>query len=218
MNYYKMNRKKDTYSRILECAESLFAQKGYEGTSTRQIASEARIAVHTLHYHFGGKRQLYLAVLEKAIIPVRDIVNKYAAELLNQEVKDGRALKETIIKIIDELFAMLFSNPNYSLLFYRTWVEQDEDLMTFGWEYALSSMQEWARHIEDTADKKLTRDIDLSLFFMSVAWMYWGLFIQPQFLGDLLDIDHKSPEYLSKVKAHAKEMTLRMLGQRGFNG
>ena len=48
---------------LLASAEDVFAQKGYEGATTGQIAKQAGIPKATLHYHFGTKEELYRQVL-----------------------------------------------------------------------------------------------------------------------------------------------------------
>lgn len=50
--------------RLLLAARELFAEKGYEKTSTREIADRVGANVALIAYHFGGKEELYLAVLE----------------------------------------------------------------------------------------------------------------------------------------------------------
>lgn len=50
-------------SRILEVAEKLFAENGFDGTSVRQIAREADINVAMISYYFGSKEKLLDALL-----------------------------------------------------------------------------------------------------------------------------------------------------------
>lgn len=49
--------------RLIEVARGLFAEKGLEGTSTRDIAKAANLNVSLISYYFGGKEGLYKAVL-----------------------------------------------------------------------------------------------------------------------------------------------------------
>lgn len=53
----------DTRSQLLEAAIRLFALHGFDGVTTRQLAAEAGANVAAIAYHFGGKRELYRAVL-----------------------------------------------------------------------------------------------------------------------------------------------------------
>ncbi len=50
-------------ARILKVARQIFGDYGYHGTTTRMIAKEVGIDISTLHYHWGGKKDLYEAVV-----------------------------------------------------------------------------------------------------------------------------------------------------------
>ncbi|TCP53801.1 TetR family transcriptional regulator [Tumebacillus sp. BK434] len=56
----------DVKTRILDAAKRLFADKGFEATSVRQICEEAGANVALVSYHFGGKEKLLFAVLDSA--------------------------------------------------------------------------------------------------------------------------------------------------------
>ncbi len=53
----------DTRSRLLEAAGQTFAEHGYRATTVREICRRARANIAALHYHFGGKKEMYEAVL-----------------------------------------------------------------------------------------------------------------------------------------------------------
>lgn len=48
--------------RIMDVAEALFGQLGFEATSTRSIALKAGVKLGMVHYHFASKRQLFVEV------------------------------------------------------------------------------------------------------------------------------------------------------------
>jgi AcrR family transcriptional regulator len=50
--------------RLLKVALQLFAQKGFESTSVREIASAAEVTKPTIYYHFKSKEGLYLELLD----------------------------------------------------------------------------------------------------------------------------------------------------------
>jgi AcrR family transcriptional regulator len=58
-------RPADVPGRILDVAEELFGRAGYAGTTTRAIASRARLNVGQLHYHFESKRAIFEAVVQR---------------------------------------------------------------------------------------------------------------------------------------------------------
>ncbi|WP_180564221.1 TetR/AcrR family transcriptional regulator [Chryseobacterium sp. JV274] len=49
---------------ILFAAEKLFAEKGFEGTSTREIAKDANVNISMISYYFGSKEKLYEKLVE----------------------------------------------------------------------------------------------------------------------------------------------------------
>ena len=57
----------DKQLQIIETAEKLFADKGFKGTSVRDIAEEAGINVAMISYYFGSKEQLMEAIFEVRI-------------------------------------------------------------------------------------------------------------------------------------------------------
>lgn len=63
--------KQDKKEYILEVAERVFGELGYEGASTRHLATEAGVNMAMLNYYFGSKDGLLKAVLERRINVLR---------------------------------------------------------------------------------------------------------------------------------------------------
>lgn len=64
-----MEKVKDENSktRILEAATALFAQKGFDGTSIREICKKANVNLCMISYYWGGKQELYQGIIENLI-------------------------------------------------------------------------------------------------------------------------------------------------------
>ncbi|TDJ66794.1 MAG: TetR/AcrR family transcriptional regulator [Planctomycetota bacterium] len=56
-----------TKDRILDAAERLFAEKGYDAASLRGVTGEAGVNLASVGYHFGGKANLFRAVFERRV-------------------------------------------------------------------------------------------------------------------------------------------------------
>jgi len=78
---------------ILDAADELFAQKGYDGTSTNDILEKVGIARGTLYHHFKSKEEIMDALIER-----------YSLRLLSQakEIAEDRSIPivERIIRVV----------------------------------------------------------------------------------------------------------------------
>ena len=61
-----------TRAELLAVATEVFAEDGYSGARVDEIAERTRTTKRMIYYYFGGKEQLYLAVLEEAYRGIRD--------------------------------------------------------------------------------------------------------------------------------------------------
>jgi AcrR family transcriptional regulator len=59
-----------TKDRILDAAESLFMEHGFEATSLRAITAAAGVNLASVNYHFGSKEELFQAVLTRRLDPM----------------------------------------------------------------------------------------------------------------------------------------------------
>ncbi|MAL98699.1 MAG: TetR family transcriptional regulator [Alteromonadaceae bacterium] len=59
----------ETVERILDAAESLFADRGFSETSLRMITSKAKVNLAAVNYHFGSKNALIHAVFARFLTP-----------------------------------------------------------------------------------------------------------------------------------------------------
>ena len=66
------NEAEDTRERILVSSRKLFAEKGFDMTSVRDITSDAGCNVASVNYHFGGKENLYLETFRSMLTLLRD--------------------------------------------------------------------------------------------------------------------------------------------------
>lgn len=96
-----------TRSRLLSAAARDFARKGFYGTGLRGVAERAGTSLGSVRYHFGGKAELYLAVLQDRLGSLRAVV---AASPRGQD-----ALARTLFALIHALVA----DPDAGRLFLR---------------------------------------------------------------------------------------------------
>jgi AcrR family transcriptional regulator len=73
----KTNHNKDltksARERLLDSAEELFAEKGYNGCSIREITAASNSNIAAVNYHFGGKENLYVEVFKRLMTKMRNV-------------------------------------------------------------------------------------------------------------------------------------------------
>src|SRR6186997_1832908 len=89
-----------TKPRILDAAESLFMEHGFEATSLRSLTASAAVNLAAVNYHFGSKEELFQAVLTRRLDPK----NKERIELLDRLEREAAGKPIACERI---LFAML---------------------------------------------------------------------------------------------------------------
>ena len=96
-------RQAATRDRILDAAEHLFMAHGYDGTSMRQITSEAGVNLAAVNYHFGSKEALMQEVFRRRL----DWLNEERLRVLDRlEAEAGeKPLKPSLI--VDGFFGTL---------------------------------------------------------------------------------------------------------------
>jgi AcrR family transcriptional regulator len=65
-----MSARSDTRYRLLEVAREFFAERGYEGTTVRDVTVAAEANLAAVGYHFGSKQGLYQEVLRSQVGPL----------------------------------------------------------------------------------------------------------------------------------------------------
>lgn len=78
----------ETKERILEAAEALFAERGFEGVSVRDITQAAQTHLSAVNYHFGSKKQLYVEVFRQSVLPkMRSVAENLSLFSEDEELK-----------------------------------------------------------------------------------------------------------------------------------
>jgi AcrR family transcriptional regulator len=80
-----MSVKHSTQHKILDAAQSLFADSGFNDTSLRQITSMAEVNLASVNYHFGSKKELIQAVLQRYLVVLMPRLDEEFSRLLSAE-------------------------------------------------------------------------------------------------------------------------------------
>jgi AcrR family transcriptional regulator len=112
-------KKVDTGVTLLEAAKEMLRKKGYSSLSTRDVAAAAGVPLSQIHYHFGSKQGMMLALFEYLNAQLLDRQSAmFAASTLSLSVRWDRAcdyLDDDIgsgyVHVLQELMAAGWSDP-----------------------------------------------------------------------------------------------------------
>ena len=96
--------------RLLETAIGMFAQKGYAGTSVREIVEQAGVSKPVLYYYFQSKEGLFLAILEMA--------ENLQTELLTRILESAGNVLERLVLLYRQIYAGIAENRNLYKMIY----------------------------------------------------------------------------------------------------
>jgi AcrR family transcriptional regulator len=102
-----------TRGELLAVATEVFAESGYSGARVDEIAERTRTTKRMIYYYFGGKEQLYLAVLENAYRGIREAEQKLRVDHVDPVVAIRRLAELTFDHhIAHDAFIRLVSIEN----------------------------------------------------------------------------------------------------------
>jgi TetR/AcrR family transcriptional regulator len=100
---------------ILDAAETLFAEKGYDATSLHDVGTRAGVSRGTPGYFFGSKADLYRAVLDRMFAEVREAVRAGRERAL----ASSRSPESILAGAVSDYFDFLAARPNFVRLIER---------------------------------------------------------------------------------------------------
>ncbi|MCB2100658.1 MAG: CerR family C-terminal domain-containing protein [Rhodobacterales bacterium] len=104
----------DTRRRLIEAGRRLFAADGFRGVSARRLTAAAEVNLAAVGYHFGGMRELYLAVVEDVVLATDVHIGPLVARLsATLEGAPGRAaLGAAATDLVATLIGMLLNDES----------------------------------------------------------------------------------------------------------
>jgi AcrR family transcriptional regulator len=109
------HRGEHTRVEILQSAHDLFITQGYHGTSIRQIAQQAGLAIGSLYNHFASKEDVFLAVLWE--------FHPYHAVLPAILAAQGEPIEQFTRYVLDRMVAAVSESPGFMNLMFIEVVE-----------------------------------------------------------------------------------------------
>lgn len=172
----------DKQIQILEVAELLFAEKGFDGTSIRNIAKEAKINIAMVSYYFGSKERL----LESLIFYRTSDLKNQLENLLHEDIEPI----EKINKLIELYINRINSNRGiYRILHFEfTAKKRDQNLLAFS-ELKNGNLKSLEAIIQEGQNKGVFRkDVIIPLITPTILGTFFHFHMNKPFFENLLNL------------------------------
>lgn len=189
-----------TRDRILDVAEALFAERGFAGTSMRDLATNAGLTAASLYNHFAGKEALYTAVLQRGIRPLVELMQGLAS-------RDEREVATD--EVIRQVMEHLGRRPHLPRLIHHEVVA--------GGSHIARLARDWVRPLLEqglAAMKREERPLwdadELPLVIANWIHLVLGHFALAPLFREVLDADPLSREMLERQTRILRKFARRL--------
>lgn len=202
-----------TREAILEAAERLIAERGYEATSLTDVGAAAGVSRGTPGYFFGSKEQLYRDVLERCLERVRAAVRSGLERA--QESQEAPAV--VLAGVVGEYFDFIDANPDFVRLLEREALSGGKQIATL--PPHLEAAQEALGAIMtelafDPSDVAQARQLLISMLALS-----WFHVVHGPTVLRALGLDATDPGFRDARRRHVVDLVVQGLrGQLGGTG
>ncbi|MHA4811940.1 TetR/AcrR family transcriptional regulator [Flavitalea flava] len=196
----------DKREQILLVAEELFGEKGFEGTSVRDIAQKAGVNLAMISYYFGSKEKLLESMIEFRA--------GYAYGILEELNKDMYLSPwDKIDRLVEFYVDRILGNLRFhNIMYQETTSVRSEEIKNLIIGIKLRNLEQIKKIITDGQQKKLFRQVDISMTVGTIMGTI-SSYTQSKLYGChilAIEADTDEDRYRSKLsprlKAHLKQV------------
>jgi len=198
--------KTDKKDHILDVAEKVFAEHGYEGASTRMISGEAGVNMAMLNYYFGSKEGVFLAIFERRIAT-------FQAVLLGISGDGSISAWEKLDRYIDSYVDRVINNNCFHVMLNREISKSKKtDLTDQITAIIMKNVSAFQSIIDGgIASGEFSKDIDQHLLVATVfgtkSYLVNTPHISSQVLGyDVMDREKQENNLKPRLKHYLKKL------------
>lgn len=193
----------DTKRKITRAATALFAHKGLEGVSIREISRRAGVNLAAINYHFQSKEQLYSAIITQHFQKMRD----FLAELEREGIKDEESYVQ---RFVECHFQLLFHNSKeMELIIARELSVASARREFLIQEFFVPILSSLIAIIKNGIHHGRFRKVDPTLAALSLVGVCVFYANKRELIETLVNIDVSSESFRKKAAAHTAELFLR---------
>ena len=197
-----MNDKKE---HIINKAIELFAEKGFEGTSIRDLAARAEVNVAMVNYYFGSKEKLFEAMVQHKAA--------YTKGMLEELVKDNSLTEiEKLDRIVESYVNKIFSNRLFHRVIHQELMLHQRETLQDSIINIVSPNSIVIKGIIESGIKKgVFRKVDAPLLMASLFGTFNQVLLSRKMcnilLGKSLDyIPYEDPKFKKRLIEHLQDL------------
>lgn len=198
-----------TKERILEAAETLFAQHGFAGTSLRQVTRHAAVNLAAVNYHFGSKENLINEVFRRRMDEMSQARLRALEAAKTLEMPER--LPAVLAAFIEPALALTLDRqggPAFVRVLARAYAEKNERLRKFLSENYGQVLREFSRALADCLPDLAKEQVYWRLDFVAGALTYamadFGSIRRPAGVDDKAHCQRASTELIAFAVAGLK--------------
>lgn len=183
-------------ARILISAAEMFANFGYNGVSTRDIASAAGVNEVTIYRHFPRKRDLYVAMLDAELQQV-----KLRGDLLTR-IAEASDRKTAVVRTFELIATTAMQRPQLLRLIQYSALELSDDIDPLIRRHLGQLVEVIAHYLEPWVTKSELRSLSAKALVLSMV----AIVLTHRSLHRLFSSDGSGPETMIKAYAEYSAM------------
>lgn len=189
-----------TKARLLSAAERVFAAKGFDGASTREIAAVAGVNISSLHYHWESKERLYFAVFEHVYDRILEVVRSSIPDT-SMERPASRGVVDAVMGRLYDFFA---DNPALPRLMVRRLLEATAATSEIERDILLPAWRRFATWTYDLS--RVVSAEDAPILMLTVHSVLLLFMLDSEQFAVLLGGSVRSPELRARLRPHIIEL------------
>jgi len=197
----------DKKDHILDVAERIFSEKGFDGASTRLISGEAGVNMAMLNYYFGSKEGLFLAIFERKISSFQNIMQN----LGNDTSMSSWDKIQTYVEVYGE--KVVKNNCFQKLLYREMGMSRGSDLSAKLRDMLMKNVTELDKILrEGITNGEFKKDIDIPMVIATLFGTKSYILNTPLISSALLGYDiHDDKMIEDKLKPQLKSYMKNLL-------
>jgi len=196
----------DKKDHILDVAERVFSELGFDGASTRTISGEAGVNMAMLNYYFGSKEGLFLAVFQRKIVSFQDLMKNLG--------NDGTMTAWAKIEKYIEMYTQRVVNNNcfQKMLYQELAMQRRGELSDQITEILMKNTSEVKKLLlEGVNNGEFKSDIDVEMVIATIYGTKNFIVNSPQLTSKVLGFDIQNEKLLEERLKPRIELYLKTL-------